>query len=110
VEVQALHQGGAGLVQAHDLHRDAVVAELQHHPVEGDDAGDVPEMRVADIDDDLLQIILAEVEGAVEGLGRENDSGAHDCGRGMFSAHEHDDPDRAGYRPFSRRREITLAV
>src|SRR3546814_17001236 len=47
----------------------AVAAELQDRLVEGADGGDVPEMRVADVDDHAPGS-LAEIEGAEEGFGR----------------------------------------
>ena len=86
VDGQPVDDGLAGLVQADDLDLGAVAAELQHDRVERGDAGDVPDMRAADVDDDPLQRLL-EVEGGSEVLGRGeedlalDDVGARPCRR-----------------------------
>ena len=70
----------ARLVHADDLDLRALAAEFQHHRVQRANAGDVPEMRAADIDHDALQR-LAEVEGRDEVLGRgEEDLALDDVG------------------------------
>src|SRR3546814_1745020 len=69
VPSEAIDHRGAGLVEAHHLDVHAVAAELQDRLVEGADGGDVPEMRVADVDDHAPGS-PAEIEGAEEGFGR----------------------------------------
>lgn len=65
-----VHEHCRRFVHSGDLDRNAVMAKFQHHSVQCVDAGDVPEMRCSEIDDDGIQVVLAEIEGGVKGLGR----------------------------------------
>ncbi|MOA61554.1 hypothetical protein D3C78_1867320 [compost metagenome] len=65
---QLVHDGGAGLVQPHDLDRDARTAEFQHHLVDGIDAGQVPDMGVRQVNADMAQR-FGKVEGVEKILG-----------------------------------------
>src|SRR3546814_20244244 len=69
VAAMAADDGGAGLVQADHLDVCALVAEAQHHAVERGHRRDIPEMRLADVDDHALQR-LKQIEGTGKGIGR----------------------------------------
>ncbi len=62
---EAIHQRGAGFVEATYLDLGPLTTELDHHGVQRADGGDVPEVRTADVDDDTLDGFL-EVETSLE--------------------------------------------
>ena len=55
---EALDHGGAGLVEADDLHLGVVPSQLQHDGVERADGRHIPEMGLADIDPDTRRHVL----------------------------------------------------
>ena len=55
-------------VEADDFNVRPFASELEHRHVERADAGDVPDMRAADVDSHPLQR-FAEIEGGAESVG-----------------------------------------
>ena len=65
VQAESVDDRGAGVVQADDFHLGAFAAEFQDHLVERADRGQIPKMRVADVDSHFGERFL-EIEGRDE--------------------------------------------
>src|SRR5690606_22658079 len=76
VDCIAIDDGGARLIEPHQLHLGAFTAELDDHPIQGLHGGDVPEVGAGQIDCDLFHGLL-EVEGTAEALRRSEENLAH---------------------------------
>ncbi len=68
VHAKLIDDGGAGFVQANQFDRGALATEFDDHLVECTDRGDVPEVRLADVDTDLLDGLL-EIESRIAVVG-----------------------------------------
>ncbi len=69
VDRELVHQRGAGFVETRDLDLGGFATEFEDHLVQRADGRDVPEMRAADVDVDLVDHLL-EVEAGDESVCR----------------------------------------